>query len=48
MKQPIVPIKRASESTILALVSAGILFIDESGVHVNGKVLPPASKQDNS
>lgn len=46
MKQPIIPIKRASESTILALVSAGILIIDESGVHVKEKVLPPASKQD--
>nr|DAW60728.1 MAG TPA: hypothetical protein [Caudoviricetes sp.] len=36
-KQPIVPIKRASESTILALVKMGILEITESGIRVKEK-----------
>lgn len=48
MKSPIIPIPRASESTIQALVNAGILEISEDGIKVteNRKVLPPASKQD--
>lgn len=48
MKTPIIPIPRASESTIQALVNAGILEISEDGIKVteNRKVLTPASKQD--
>lgn len=48
MKTPIIPIPRASESTIQALINAGILEISEDGIKVteNRKVLPPASKQD--
>lgn len=48
MKTPIIPIPRASESIIQALVNAGILEVAEDGIKVtdNKKVLPPASKQD--
>lgn len=48
MKTQIIPIPRASESIIQALVNAGILEISEDGIKVteNRKVLPPASKQD--
>lgn len=48
MKKPIIEIQRASESTIQALISVGILEVSESGIKVtdNRKVLPPASKQD--
>jgi hypothetical protein len=37
MKEPIVPIQRASEGTILALIKAGILEITETGIHVKEK-----------
>lgn len=48
MKTPIIPIPRASESTIQELINAGILEISEDGIKVtdNRKVLTPASKQD--
>lgn len=48
MKTPIIPIPRASERIIQALINAGILEVTENGVKVteNRKVLPPASKQD--
>jgi hypothetical protein len=35
MKTPIIPIKRASEETIKALVDAGYLYVDENGIHVS-------------
>ena len=46
MKTPIIPIPRASERTIKALINAGILEVTEDGIKVtdNRKVLPPASK----
>ena len=34
MKKPIINIPRASEELIKSLISAGILFVDETGVHV--------------
>lgn len=34
MKNPIISIPRASEELIKSLISAGILFVDETGVHV--------------
>jgi|GEM_PF-3112744 hypothetical protein len=34
MKNPIISIPRASEELIKSLISAGILFVDENGVHV--------------
>lgn len=34
MKNPIISIPRASEELIKSLIRAGILFVDESGVHV--------------
>jgi hypothetical protein len=37
MKEPIVPIQRASEGTILAPVKAGILEITEAGIRVKEK-----------
>ena len=37
MKEPIVPIQRSSEGTIMALVKAGILEITEAGIRVKEK-----------
>jgi hypothetical protein len=37
MKQPIIPIERAGESTIMALVKVGILKITETGIRVKEK-----------
>lgn len=37
MKEPIVPIKRAGESTIMALVKMGIPEITDFGIHVKEK-----------
>lgn len=34
MKKPIINIPRASEELIKSLINAGILFVDETGVHV--------------
>lgn len=45
MKQPIIPIKRASEDLIMALISAGILTVDEMGVHVKEEC--PTADQSN-
>ena len=44
MKEPIVPIQRASEGTIMALVKAGILEITEAGIRVKEKQDPPPTK----
>ena len=49
MKTPIIEIPRASESTIQALVNAGILEVTENGIKIteNRKVLPPTkARQD--
>ena len=48
MKPPIITIPRASESTIQALVNAGILEVTEEGIKVaeNREVLHPESKKD--
>lgn len=32
--KPIIPIKRVSEATIEFLIKIGILYVDESGLHV--------------
>ena len=32
-KKPIIPIKKASEETIKALINAGYLYVDENGIH---------------
>lgn len=32
-KTPIIPIKKASEETVKALISAGYLYVDEEGIH---------------
>lgn len=34
MKTPIIPIKKADEKTINALVELGYLYMDETGIHV--------------
>lgn len=34
MKEPIIPIKRASEDWIMGLISIGILVVTEDGLHV--------------
>ena len=49
MKSPIITIPRASESTIQALVNAGILEVTEEGIKVaeNREVLQPESKKDS-
>lgn len=48
MNKPIIDIPRASESTIQALVNAGILEVTEEGIKVaeNREVLQPESKED--
>ena len=49
MKTPIIEIPRASESTIQALVNAGILEVTENGIKIteNRKALPPTkARQD--
>lgn len=33
MKQPIIPIPRADNETVKALIEAGYLYVDESGIH---------------
>lgn len=37
MKTPIIPIERANEKLINALMDMGILYTDESGIHVTEK-----------
>ena len=34
MKTPIIPIEKANEETIKALIDAGYLYVDENGIHV--------------
>ena len=34
MKEPIIPIERANEETINALIELGYLYVDENGLHV--------------
>ena len=33
MKTPIIPIEKASEETIKALIDAGYLYVDDNGIH---------------
>lgn len=35
MKEPIVRIENASEATVEFLIKIGILYVDESGMHVS-------------
>lgn len=35
MKKPIIQIESASEATIEYLIKLGILYVDESGIHVS-------------
>lgn len=42
MKKPIIPIERASEATVKALVRMGVLEVTEDGVRVAEK---PAEKR---
>lgn len=35
MKQPIIPIQRASEALIESLINAGVLYVSADGLHVN-------------
>lgn len=46
MKEPMIPIQRANESTIKALIDAGILYVDDTGIHVTEKSCADQSKQD--
>ena len=39
MKQPIIPIPRADEKLINALVESGILVVTDEGIKVNEKAL---------
>lgn len=34
MKAPIIPIEKANEETVNALIKAGYLYVDETGIHV--------------
>ena len=40
MKMPIIPIKRAGEETVTALIESGILYVDDQGLHVMEKQAP--------
>ena len=40
MKMPIIPIKRAGEETVTALIESGILYVDDQGLHVTEKQAP--------
>lgn len=33
MKTPIIPIEKADDKTIEALINAGYLYVDENGIH---------------
>lgn len=36
-KPPMIPIPRASEELIKALIESGILYVDDTGIHVTEK-----------
>lgn len=40
MQTPIIPIERASEKTVMALIESGILYVDAEGIHVTEKTGP--------
>lgn len=40
MQTPIIPIERASEKTVMALIESGILYVDDQGLHVTEKQAP--------
>lgn len=40
MKMPIIPIERAGEDTVVALIESGILYVDAQGLHVTEKQAP--------
>lgn len=46
MKTPIIEIPRASESTINALINAGILEVTENGIKVEEKISPAADQSN--
>lgn len=37
MGKPIITIERANENTIQALIDLGVLYTDETGIHVSEK-----------
>jgi len=41
-----IPAERAREETIKALLEAGILYVDQTGMHVTEKSCADQSKQD--
>ena len=41
-----IPVERASEETVKALLEAGILYVDQTGMHVTEKSCADQSKQD--
>ena len=45
MKTPIIPIERAGEETVTALIESGILYVDDQGLHVTEN-RPPRCQQD--
>ena len=40
MQTPIIPIERASENKVMALIESGILYLDAEGIHVTEKQAP--------
>lgn len=46
MQKYIIPIGRASEKLINRLIDAGILYVDDTGIHVTEKSCADQSKQD--
>ena len=41
-----IPVKRADERTINILIEVGILYVDNTGIHVTEKSCADQSKQD--
>lgn len=46
MQKYIIPIGRASEELVNRLIDAGILYVDDTGIHVTEKSCADQSKQD--
>ena len=46
MKKPIIPIPKANEETVQALIDAGYLYVDENGIHVNENIPTQTAKSE--
>lgn len=46
MKTPIIPIEKADEKTVNALIKAGYLYVDNNGIHANENIPTQTSKSE--